>query len=631
MFNKVGKFSGGFAKIYTPSITSPTASQILASRTPTFTASAFTKYGRITHASTDWQVSDAADFNTSRWESLNDSTNKTSITATDLAGGDRYVRVRYKGSNGVYSDWSAAVLFTSPWGSGSNATLVSSTVMDVNSSTTVTLQPGTYRITIWGGGGGGAAGGGNGPRSGGGAGSVSRDILYASATNVSFTMGGGGGAATGSADSGNNSYGYGGSPGGGNGSQAGSNKWNGGGGGGYSTVTLNGSEMRAAGGGGAGGDGMGDGGAGGTGNAAGGVGGAGSGSGGSGGGGGGGGANGAGSPNYTSNGNGGSNSGTYSSGYSGSGTNAGNRYYSSTYSRYFGDGGGAPSAGQQGGAKIERIAAQNVPVVSITSNLATTYSSTAGSSNNFSITATDTANTGSTVSYQWYLSTDGGSSYSAISGATTSTLSRYNPFYYSDNSHKIYCRATVTNAAGTNYSDSNICTLTVARNYDCSGSTITGSRTLSGSGLKSDGGSTTDIVWDSWSPGFSDICEINGYTNSFNVGGRCNFCQIGGVQQGWEVELELRIIRGDGSRLHWGSNYQSSTGCDSGGSKTFQINANGGGWTPETDGTPTYQLVYKGSSKCRNGAGEDIGPQMFNDCILNYSYKRRVYYYETRP
>lgn len=617
--------SGGFGKIYTPSITSPTVNQVLNTRTPTITSSAFSKYGNITHASTDWQVSDASDFNTIRWESLNDSTNKTSITASDLGGGDRYVRVRYKTNTGIYSDWSTAVLFTSPWASGSNATLTSSTNMDVNASTTITLLPGTYRITIWGGGGGGAAGGGNGARSGGGSGSVSRDVMYNTTTNISFSIAIGGGAATGSADSGNNSYGTGGSPGGGNGSQAGSNRWNGGGGGGYSSITLNGSEMRAAGGGGAGGDGMGNGNPGGSGDGAGGAGGAGSGSSGSGGGGGGGGANGAGAPNVTSPGNGGSNSGTYSSSYSGSGTTPGNSYYSSTYSRTFGAGGGAPSAGQNGGARIEKIATQYTPIVSFTTNLSTTFNTTAGNSHNFTVAATDTANTGSTVTYQWYLSTNGGSSYSAISGATSNTLSRYNPFYYSDNSHKIKCTATVTNAAGTNSVDSNVCTLTVGRNYDCSGSLVTGSVKIMSSGLHDN-----SYTWTSWSPGYDDICEITGYTNTFRGGGRCNFCNLNGVQQGWEMELELRIVRSNGTRLHWGTSSQSSGGCDSGGSRNYQINANGGGWTPETDGTPTFQLGLN-YARCRNGVSGDIGQETYDDTYLNYSYRRRVYYYETRP
>ena len=579
MFNKIGKSGGSFTTVYKPSITSPTASQIVASRTPTITSSAFSKYGNITHSTTDWQVSDSIDFNTIRWSSTNDATNKTSITTSDLAGGDRYVRVRYKASNGSYSPWSDGVLFTSPWASGTNATLTSSTNMDVNASTTVTLQPGTYRVSLWGAGGGGASGGGRGGASGGGAGGVYRDVTYATATNVAFTIGTGGGGG----NYGTNLAGSGGTPSGGAGLQIGSDFWNGAGGGGYSnSSTLS---MTAAAGGGAGGD------NGST--AAGGAGGSGDGSAGkewilisssgsksgafaissnydnnftqntgcnisgtysatasfsnmqgtlidvkltasgpdgtitdertcttgtslsvnftgnypnvdvyyrwcgsgktnvstnlsvswsgrgtnrsatagtSGAGGGGGGniANGEGSTG----GKGGTNSGSFTSSFSGSGSSAGNRYYSSTYSRYFGDGGGAGSVGQNGGARIQKITTQNTPVVSITSNISTTASATAGGSSNFSIAATDTANNDSTVTYQWYLSTNGGNTYSAISGATSATLTRYNPFYYSDNANKIYCRATVTNSVGTNYTDSNICTLTVNRNYDCNSTTV---------------------------------------------------------------------------------------------------------------------------------------------------------------
>jgi len=101
MFNKSGKFAGRFTAVYNPSITSPTVNQIVASRTPTITSSSFSKYGIITHTSTDWQVSDNIDFSTIRWSSLTDTTNKTSITTADLGGGDRYVRVRHRADNGV--------------------------------------------------------------------------------------------------------------------------------------------------------------------------------------------------------------------------------------------------------------------------------------------------------------------------------------------------------------------------------------------------------------------------------------------------------------------------------------------------------------------------------------------------
>lgn len=387
MFNIAARLSGGFAKVYTPSITSPTANQTIASVTPTLTVSAFSKYGNINHASTDWQVAEVSDFSTIRWQSLNDSSNKTSITTTSIGGGNRYVRVRFKTNTGLYSDWSTPVFFTSP-------------------------------------------------------------------------------AAT--------------------------------------------------------------------------------------------------------------------------------------------------------------------PAVSFTTNIATTVNTTAGNSGSFTVAATDTANTGGgTVSYQWYLSTNGGSSYSPISGETTSTLGRYSTFYYSDNTHKIKCRATVTNAAGTSFTDSNVCTLNVGRNYDCNGSTVTGSVTISGEGLKPSGESS-DEEWGSWSPGYGDICEINGSTSTFSAGGRCDIgCRIGGVYQGYQLQLELRIERSNGTRLHWGDQTRSSSSC--GRSSNFQINANGGGWTPETDGTPTFRLlVIASGTNCLNGAGEAIFAES-DTATLNYSYKRRRYFYETRP
>jgi hypothetical protein len=601
------RLAGAFTKIYKPSITSPTANQLLNTRTPTITSSVFSKYGNLTHASTDWQVSDASDFNTIRYQSLSNTTNKTSITTSDLGGGGRYVRVRYRASSGVYSDYSDAVFFTSPWGSGSNATLTNPTNMDINASTTVTLQSGTYRITLWGGGGGGAAGGGNGPRNGGGAGSVYKDVLYNTQTNVGFTI-----ATKGGYGNQHIGGGYGGSPGGGDGGNSeGGIEWTGGGGGGYSSALS----MNAAGGGGAGADGGGHGGPGGSGNGAGGSAGGSGNSGGEGssGGGGGGGSNRGNQPSGGP-GNGGSNSGSFSNGYAappGTGQ-AANRYYSPGYSRYFGD------ADQNGGARIEKIAQQFTPVVSITSNLASTSSSTAGGSSNFSITATDTANNDSTVSYQWYLSTDNGSSYSTIVGATSSTLTRYNPFYYSDNGHKIKCRATVTNAAGSNYADSNVCTLTVARNYDCNSSTVNGTQNF-GSGDKPSTNGNGDQQWWEWSPGYDDICEINGNTNNFTATGR--FCN-------WNMQLQLTITKStDGTKKHWGD--QSRSGNQNS-NQTFQLNANGGGWSPEHDGIPTYRLlVIDNGTQCQNG-NQDIGCTS-GSMTLNYSYKRRTYYYDTRP
>ena len=606
MFNKVTLFGGSFTKVYKPSITAPTASQIVGSRTPTITSSAFSKYGNITHASSDWQVSDASDFNTIRYQSLTDTVNKTSIVSSDLGGGDRYVRVRHRANTGAVSDWSDAVLFTSPWATGGTGVLVSTTVFELPSSANVTIQSGTYRVSLWGGGGGGASGGGNGPRSGGGAGSVYKDVTYPTPSTIPISIGLKGGY--GSQNSGG---GYGGSPGGGDGGNAGGGiEWTGGGGGGSSSALS----MTAAGGGGSGGDGGGPGGPGGSGNSAGGSAG-GNGNGGSpgdGSGGGGGGSN-EGNKPQGGPGGGGSNGGSYSNGYSSPGTVAANRYYSSTRGYHYGD------ADTNGGARIEKIASQVTPVVSITSNLSSTSSSTAGGSSSFSITATDTANNDSTVSYQWYLSTDGGSNYSAISGQNAQTLTRYQPFYYSDNGHKIKCRATITNSVGSNYVDSTVCTLTVARNYDCNSATVTGTQSF-GSGPKPSTNNAGDEQWWAWSPGYDDICEINGYTSTFGTKGR--FCN-------WQVKLELRITRStDGTRRHWGDQTKSGNQESY---QNFQINANGGGWTPENDGTPTYRLmVIDDGTNCTNTAGQDVGCES-DSITLYYSYKRRTYYYDSRP
>ena len=614
MFNKVTLFGGSFTKVYKPSITAPTASQIVGSRTPTITSSSFSKYGIITHASTDWQVSDASDFNTIRYSSSSDATNKTSITSSDLAGGTRYVRVRHRANTGVVSDWSDAVLFTSPWATGSNATLSSSTNMDINETTTITIQSGTYRFTLWGASGGTGANG----SAGGGGGSVVKDVTYSTPTSIPVSIGTAG--ANGNGNCGSNPCGTasGGSPGGGAGASSGD--WRGGGGGGYSSAIG----MTAAGGGGgssgggyatAGGQdpstgqnsGAGYGGAGcqGAGNGQ---------PGSSGGSGGGGGAGSHQSGNFESaceSGNGGQNSGTYSTQYAGNGSSGANPYTSSTYGRTFGSG--------NGGARIQKIASQVTPVVSITSNLSSTSSSTAGGSSSFSITATDTANNDSTVSYQWYVSTDGGSNYSVISGQTTSTLTRYQPFYYSDNGHKIKCRSTITNSVGSNYADSTVCTLTVARNYDCNSTTVTGTQSF-GSGPKPSTNNAGDEQWWEWSPGYDDICEINGYTSTFGTKGR--FCN-------WQVKLELRITRStDSTRKHWGDQTVSGTQNNY---QNFQINANGGGWDPGSDGTPTYRLmVIDNGTNCTNTVGQDVGCES-DSITLYYSYKRRTYYYDNRP
>ena len=639
-----GLLGGGFVEVYQPSLTNPTTDEVEASRTPTLTSSAFAKFGNVTHLSTDWVISEASDFNTTLWSSLNDTTNKVSITTGDLGGGQRYVRVRYKASDGTYSPWSATIPFTSPWVSPDNADtgFASGTVFEMRQNTgvwagpptspvSIDIRAGTYRFTLYGGGGGGAAGGGNGPRGGGGAGAVVRDVLYSSPDTVTVTIGTKGAFTAQNAD---NSIG--GWQGGGSGGGGGMDQWVGGAGGGYSTIQYgDGESAVAAGGGGAGADGGGVGGPGGNspgaGGSAGGLGQAGNA--GTGGGGGGGGSN---EGNQPSGGpaQGGSNSfpgpsGAISKSAPGGGSSptspgyAAERYESQVYSYYFGDG------DQMGGLKVEKLAAQSVPVVDITTDIPSTLSRTAGDTHNFTIVATDTANNDSTIGYQWKYSTDAGVSWTNIGaseGGTSATLTRYSPFYYSDNSHKIKCAVSITNTAGTDTEDSTVCTLTVARNYNCTGTEHTGTTTLSGGGLKPSG-SSNDESWGSWTVPHADVCEVGGYMSSFNAGGRCGYCETGGVYSGYSMKLELRINDNSGTRRHWGDQTKSSGSC--GKNSSFDMNANGGGWDPDSWGAPTFNLMIIDSGTNCGNSDENIFAES-DAATLNYTYRQRQFFYDTR-
>lgn len=340
--------------IIKPTITSPTANEIVSSITPTLTGSSFASVGGLIHASTDWQVASDIDFTNIIWESLSDTTNLESVVSGNLGVEQFYTRVRYRDTLGAQSEYSDPVVFDTPFGSGPNATVTTTTNMEINSSTTVTLQPGTYRFTIWGAGGGGGANG----TGGGGGGSVSKTLTYSSVTNAGFTIGTAGEGGKGGCHEPNKNCGpgaLGGSPGGGNGATG---DWRGGAGGGYSTFDG----MTAGGGGGGGSQRAGAPTGGGqppsegsnTGNGYGGRGEAGEngspGSSGSNGGGGG-----AGShqtskvSNGNSSGNGGANGGSYDSNYPASFGTAANVYNSTAYNRVFG------ASGSPGGARIERL------------------------------------------------------------------------------------------------------------------------------------------------------------------------------------------------------------------------------------------------------------------------------------
>ncbi len=272
----------------------------------------------------------------------------------------------------------------------------------------------------------------------------------------------------------------------------------------------------------------------------------------------------------------------------------------------------------------------SLPVISFTSDLSANHSATAGDNHNFSVSAVDTANANSTVTYQWYLSTNGGGSFSPIGDAATDTLTRYNPFYASDDGHVIKARATVSNSAGTTHLDSTPCALQVSKKFECDGEVTNDSLGLSGGGHKPSG-ENGDQEWGSWSPGHNDICEVNGSTNSFNAGGRCSIgCILNDSYQGYKMQLELRITRStDGTRKHWGDQTKENGSC--GKTSGFQLGANGGGWNPVDDGVPTFRLmIIDGGTECQNGAGQHIFAE--SDAVnLDYTYRRGNFYFEQRP
>ena len=98
------------ASIDQPSITSPSEGADANQNALTFTSSTATGVAFGTHFSTDWQISLQSDFSSIYEESLGDTTNLTSYTAstqTDVDNQTFYVRCRYNSDTGVISPYSA--------------------------------------------------------------------------------------------------------------------------------------------------------------------------------------------------------------------------------------------------------------------------------------------------------------------------------------------------------------------------------------------------------------------------------------------------------------------------------------------------------------------------------------------
>lgn len=97
-----------------PSINSPTANATNQGPVVDFTSSAFgMNGGSATHASSDWQIATDTGFTTIVSSATADAVNKTTWSSASLAANTTfYSRVRYLASNGVYSNWSTTVVFT---------------------------------------------------------------------------------------------------------------------------------------------------------------------------------------------------------------------------------------------------------------------------------------------------------------------------------------------------------------------------------------------------------------------------------------------------------------------------------------------------------------------------------------
>lgn len=113
VWSDVTHFTTADVYIDTPYLTSPGDGKTDSTLTPQLTASAFVCVNGIdTHQSTGWQISTASDFSSVAWESLADTSNKTSITIPQGAlapGIAYYLRVRYTGTTHGSSSWSAPV------------------------------------------------------------------------------------------------------------------------------------------------------------------------------------------------------------------------------------------------------------------------------------------------------------------------------------------------------------------------------------------------------------------------------------------------------------------------------------------------------------------------------------------
>jgi hypothetical protein len=122
-----------------PTFTNPTNGQNSVALSTTFNASAFNSPGVDTHYSSDWQIATDAGFTNIVKSTTDDTVNKSSWLVSGLVDlTTYYARVRYKGANFGYSDWSTVISFTTIQANSINTPSVNS---PVNAADGVSLSP----------------------------------------------------------------------------------------------------------------------------------------------------------------------------------------------------------------------------------------------------------------------------------------------------------------------------------------------------------------------------------------------------------------------------------------------------------------------------------------------------------
>lgn len=184
-----GTIPAALPMVITPTNTSPANGATDQGATPTLNGSTFYALYGYTHAKSQWQVSTSSGFgttvvNTGDSDSLTSYTVGAGVLSTSTT---YYWRVRYKDSNGDYSDWSTATSF----------------------QTAASFAYSVEFLLVAGGGGGGAQVGGG----GGAGGRLTNSYSVSNGTTYTITVGAGGANVNGNnqtAGSGNNSsvFGY---------------------------------------------------------------------------------------------------------------------------------------------------------------------------------------------------------------------------------------------------------------------------------------------------------------------------------------------------------------------------------------------------------------------------------------